>query len=119
MNFNNNIPIYVQLIEQLKTYIISGQIKPGEKLPSVRDLALKTKVNPNTMQKALVELEEIDLIYTERTNGKYVTENENTIKKLKQEYAKNISAQYFKSMEKIGYSKKDTIKYLKVLGEDK
>lgn len=85
MNFNNNIPIYVQLIEQLKTYIISGQIKPGEKLPSVRDLALKTKVNPNTMQKALVELEEIDLIYTERTNGKYVTENENTIKKLKQE----------------------------------
>ncbi|MCI9585344.1 MAG: GntR family transcriptional regulator [Bacilli bacterium] len=119
MNFNNNIPIYVQLIEQLKTYIISGQIKPGEKLPSVRDLALKTKVNPNTMQKALVELEEIDLIYTERTNGKYVTENENTIKKLKQEYAKNISAQYFKSMEKIGYSKKDTIKYLKELGEDK
>lgn len=119
MNFNNNIPIYVQLIEQLKTYIISGQIKPGEKLPSVRDLALKTKVNPNTMQKALVELEEIDLIYTERTNGKYVTENENTIKKLKQEYAKNISALYFKSMEKIGYSKKDTIKYLKELGEDK
>lgn len=119
MDFNNNIPIYVQLIQQLKTYIISGQINPGDKLPSVRDLALKTKVNPNTMQKALVELEEIGLIFTERTNGKYVTKNKETIKKLKQEYAKNISTQYFQSMEKIGYSKKDTIKYLKELGEDK
>lgn len=119
MSFNNNIPIYVQLIEQLKIYIISGQIKPGDKLPSVRDLALENKVNPNTMQKALIELEELGLIYTERTNGKYVTQNIETIKKLKQEYAKNISTDYFQNMEKIGYSKKETIKYLKELGEDK
>ena len=54
--FDNNIPIYIQLVEQLKIYIISGKIKPGERLPSVRELALLTKVNPNTMQKALVEL---------------------------------------------------------------
>ena len=65
--FDNNIPIYIQLVEQLKIYIISGKIKPGERLPSVRDLALQTKVNPNTMQKALVELEELNLIYTENT----------------------------------------------------
>ena len=117
--FDNERPIYVQLVEIIRIEIVSGKLKKGDRLPSVRELALMMKVNPNTMQKALVELEEIDLIYTERTNGKYVTENENTIKKLKQEYAKNISAQYFKSMEKIGYSKKDTIKYLKELGEDK
>ena len=60
--FDNNIPIYIQLVEQLKMYIISGNMKAGERLPSVRELALQTKVNPNTMQKALVELEEIGLI---------------------------------------------------------
>ena len=66
--FDNDRPIYIQLVEQLQIYIISGKIKSGEKLPSVRELALKTKVNPNTMQKALVELEDLKLIYTERWN---------------------------------------------------
>ena len=63
--FDNNIPIYIQLVEQLKISIISGKIKIGERLPSVRELAIQTKVNPNTMQKALVELENLKLIYTE------------------------------------------------------
>ena len=110
--FDNNIPIYIQLVEQLKKYIISGKLKPGEKLPSVRDLALQTKVNPNTMQKALVELEEIKLIYTERTNGKYVTTDESLINKLKLEYAKEISDKYFTNMESIGFNKEEVIKYL-------
>ena len=81
--FDNNTPIYIQLVEQLKIDIISGQLKSGERLPSVRDLALQNKVNPNTMQKALVELEELNLIYTERTNGKYVTEDTKLIEKHK------------------------------------
>ena len=72
-NFDNERPIYIQLVEMLKIEIISGRIKSGEKLPSVRDFAMKAKVNPNTMQKALTELERENLIYTERTNGKYVT----------------------------------------------
>ena len=71
--FNNEQPIYIQLVEQLKIKIISGKLPSGERLPSVRELALMTKVNPNTMQKALAELEETGLIYTERTNGKFVT----------------------------------------------
>ena len=66
--FDNDRPIYIQLVEQLEIFIISGKISPGERLPSVRDLALKTRVNPNTMQKALTELENLKLIYTERTN---------------------------------------------------
>lgn len=111
--FDNNIPIYIQLVEQLKIYIISGNIKPGERLPSVRDLALQTKVNPNTMQKALVELEDLKLIYTERTNGKFVTEDKNLIDKLKYEYANDLSNQYFSSMESIGFTKNETIEYLK------
>ena len=82
--FDNNVPIYIQLVEQLKIYIISEKIKSGERLPSVRDLALQTKVNPNTMQKALVELEELKLIYTERTNGKYITNDKDLINSYKE-----------------------------------
>jgi len=117
--FDNNIPIYIQLVEQLKIYIISGKIKPGERLPSVRELALQTKVNPNTMQKALVELEELSLVYTERTNGKYVTKDEELINKYKKEYADELSTKYFFNMESIGFNKEETIKYLTVMEGDK
>lgn len=117
--FDNNVPIYIQLVEQLKIHIISGKSKSGERLPSVRDLALQMKVNPNTMQKALVELEELKLIYTERTNGKYVTNDQKLIDKLKREYAVEIAAKYFDSMKKIGFSKEESIKYLESLGGDK
>ncbi len=117
--FDNNIPIYIQLVEQLKIFIISGKIKPGERLPSVRDLAMETKVNPNTMQKALTELEGLKLIYTERTNGKFVTEDKSLINKYKNQYASEISKKYFESMDNIGFSMDDAIKYLKDLGENK
>lgn len=117
--FDNNIPIYIQLVEYLKISIISGDIKPGERLPSIRELALKNKVNPNTMQKALIELEELNLIYTERTNGKYVTDNQELIDKYKYEYAKKISNKYFSNMKNIGFSQKETIEYLENLEGDK
>jgi len=90
VEFDNNIPIYIQLVEQLKIDIISGKIPPGNRIPSVRDLSLQMKVNPNTMQKALVELEELNLIYTESTNGKYVTDNP----KLIDEYKINMQKNY-------------------------
>lgn len=111
--FDNNIPIYIQLVEQLKIYIIAGHIQPGERLPSVRDLALQIKVNPNTMQKALAELEDLQLIYTERTNGKYVTTSKKLIDKLREEYAHTLSNTYLESMKKIGFNQNDAIDYLK------
>lgn len=110
--FDNNIPIYIQLVEQIKIDIIAGNLKPGERLPSVRDFALKNKVNPNTMQKALVELEQLLLVYTERTNGKYVTKDILLINKYKKEYADTVSQKYFSSMSTIGFSKEETIQYL-------
>lgn len=119
MNFDNNVPIYIQLVEQLKIYIISGKLKPSERLPSVRDLAFQTKVNPNTMQKALAELEDLGLIYTERTNGKFVTDNQKLIDKYKKQYADELSKKYFFSMESIGFDRIQTINYLKELGGDK
>ena len=118
-DFDNNIPIYIQLVEFLKVYIISSKIESGEKLPSVRDLALQTKVNPNTMQKALSELEDLKLIYTERTNGKYVTSDKKLIEKYRMEYAKNLSEKYLSDMESIGFDEKETFDYLKKLKGDK
>lgn len=110
--FDNNIPIYIQLVEQLKIYIISEKLKPGERLPSVRELALQTRVNPNTMQKTLTELEELALIYTERTNGKYVTTDKKLINNYKKEYAKELTKKYFSNMENIGFTKEETIEYI-------
>ena len=110
--FDNNIPIYIQIVEQIKISIISGYIVPGERLPSVREWAIKYKVNPNTMQKALSELENIGLIYTERTNGKFVTENNSLIEKIRNDYAVEISEKYFCSMKKIGFSEDKAIDYL-------
>ena len=110
--FDNNIPIYIQLLEYMKIYLISGVFKCGEKLPSVREFATNFKVNPNTMQKALSELESMNLIYTERTNGKYVTKNQEIINRLKDEYALTLAESYYNGMKRIGLGKADSIKYL-------
>jgi len=118
-NFDNNIPIYIQLVEELTMYIVSGKMELGDRLPSVRDLALQTKVNPNTMQKALAELEEKELIYTESTNGKYVTKDKKIIEKYKKSYADELSKKYFSGMESLGYSKTDILDYLKEYGGNK
>lgn len=115
--FENNIPIYIQLLDYIKIYLISGVFKSGEKLPSVREFATTFKVNPNTMQKALSELENMNLIYTERTNGKYVTKDEKLIEKLKDEYASTLAKSYFQGMKRIGLGKADSIKYLERINE--
>ena len=115
--FDNNIPIYIQLLEYMKIYLISGVFKCGEKLPSVREFATTFKVNPNTMQKALAELESMKLIYTERTNGKYVTKDQKVIDKLKDEYAVTLAKSYFQGMKRIGLGKADSIKYLEGINE--
>lgn len=116
--FDNNIPIYIQLVEQLKIYIISGKIGIGERLPSVRELAVQTKVNPNTVQKALTELERLNLIYTERTNGKFVTSDKKLVEKYKKDYANKLSKIYFEGMLNIGFSKNEALSYLRNIGGD-
>lgn len=117
--FDNDRPIYIQLVEQLKQDIVSGRIKAGERLLSVRELAIQTQVNPNTMQKALAELEEEKLIYTERTNGKFVTENKQLIENVKKELANKRVQKYLEDMEKIGITNIEAIRYLQELGGKK
>ncbi len=113
MDFDNNTPIYIQLVDDLKISIISGKLKPNERIASVRELALQKKVNPNTMQKALTELENMNLIYTERTNGKFVTNDEKLINEFKQKYARNLTSNYIKGMNGLGYKIEDIIEIIK------
>ena len=113
IEFDNNIPIYIQLVEQLKLCIISGEFELGQRLPSVRELANLTKVNPNTMQRALAELETLGLVITERTSGKFVTTDGELIENYKKEYAQEIVEKYFVGMSGIGYDRKGAIEYLK------
>ena len=100
--FDNTRPVYIQLCEQFTNAIISGVIKPGEKLLSVRDLAKEAGVNPNTMQKALSELERSGLLYTQRTAGRFVTENEEKINEIKQETARLLVSQFLNEMAQLG-----------------
>ena len=111
-NFDNERPIYIQLVEMLKIEIISGRIKSGEKLPSVRDFAMKAKVNPNTMQKALSEPERENLIYTERTNGKYVTDDNNLIENIRNEIASELVSNFVKAMNNIGIYGEEIKQYM-------
>ena len=117
--FNNNIPIYIQIVDIIKMDIISGKLKSGDKLPSVRVYANELKVNPNTMQKAMNELEDMKLIYTERTNGKYVTNDIKLINELKNNHAINILNTFLKDMEMIGINKGEAIKYILEKSEEK
>ena len=114
--FDNERPIYIQLVEMIRIDIVSGNFKKGQKLPSIRELALTMKVNPNTMQKALAELEDEKLIYTERTNGKYVTEDEKLIEKVKKKLAQEKVNNYLNSMKNIGINYELAIQYLQELG---
>lgn len=112
-DFNNNLPIYIQISELIKSQIISGYLKPGDKLMSVREYAVFYKANPNTIQKALIELENENLIYTERTYGKFVTKDKLLIEKNKKKYAQKLAEEFLENMNKIGIDKKEALDYLK------
>lgn len=105
-------PVYIQLIEQIQAGIISGHFKPGDKLPSVRDLATEAMVNPNTMQKALADLERTGLIYTNRTSGRFITSDEAMIKKLKEESAAELVKEFIEKMRQHGFEPEETLSYV-------
>lgn len=104
---DNDRPIYAQLVERIQMQIVSGYYPPGGKLPSVRELAATAAVNPNTMQKAFVELERSGLIITQRTNGRNVTEDEKLIASIRQEMAKEHMEVFFSKMKELGYTEEE------------
>ena len=104
---DNDRPIYLQLMERIQMDIISGKYSPGDKLPSVRDLALEASVNPNTMQKALAELERGGLVYSQRTSGRFITEDEELMKELRKEQAEKYLKEFFMNMRHLGLSQEE------------
>ena len=102
--FDASRPIYAQLVERLKARILAGTYPPGGHLDSVRDLAAAAGVNPNTMQRALAQLESEGLVRTERTSGRYVTEDTNLIEQPRAAAAHDIAADFLEKMRSIGYT---------------
>ena len=107
--FDNNKPIYLQLVDIIKLKTISKELKPGSKLSSVRDMAQEFGVNPNTMQRALSELERENLLYSQRTSGRFVTDNEDNINQLREEVAKVEILSLYNILTKLGYKKEELI----------
>ncbi len=110
--FTDDKPIYVQLMDYFKVQIVSGELQEGSRLESVRDLAVKARVNPNTMQKALSELERIGLVRTERTAGRFITDDKERIKKMKQDIAEEEIFLFLNKMKSLGFEKSDMMELL-------
>ncbi len=110
-DFSSNVPIYIQIMNDVKLKIVSGAWEPGQRLQSVRDLAVEFSVNPNTMQRALSELERDGLLYTERTSGRYVSQNQQKILDARSSMARQYTDSYYDAMEKLGY-KRDEVIYI-------
>lgn len=101
-NLDSSRPIYLQIIERVQMDIITGRYQPGDKLPSVRDLAQEAAVNPNTMQKALSELERSGLIYSQRTSGRFITDDKELIHQMKKELAAAEVSAFVAHMKQLG-----------------
>lgn len=111
--FDSERPIYTQLLEQIRLSIISGIYPPGSRLPSVRELAIDAAVNPNTMQKALSELEQSGLLYSQRTAGRFVTEDTALIEQIRQTAAQEFLSEFMEKMRQLGYQKEDILNWIK------
>lgn len=111
-NLDSSRPIYAQIAEQVQLDIISGSYQPGAKLPSVRELASQAKVNPNTMQKALSELEKSGLVYSQRTSGRFITEDKEMIEQLKGRLATVQIQEFLEKMSCMGFEPQDTLKLI-------
>ncbi|MNO35816.1 HTH-type transcriptional repressor YtrA [compost metagenome] len=103
MEFDNNQPIYLQIMNYMKGEIVTGKLKPGDKIPSVRELAAELQINPNTVQRTFQELEREEIVETRRGMGRYVTGNELTIQTIKKEMAQDVLDRFFRGMQELGF----------------
>lgn len=113
MNFESGLPIYIQIVEIIKTRIVTGMLKSGEKLPSVRDLATELKVNPNTIQRSYGELEREKIVFTQRGMGTFVTEEEMILNGLRETMTKEKIKSFIEDMKKLDYSSEEILETIK------
>ena len=117
-NFSSGSPLYTQIVEHMVNGILGGKYAMGEKLPSVRDLAVEAAVNPNTMQKALSELEKCGLVITHRNSGRTVTENDEAIESARDLRAQETITDFLQKMKSLGFSTNQTITLIEKAGGD-
>ncbi|MCM3626485.1 GntR family transcriptional regulator [Paenibacillus glycanilyticus] len=111
--FDNNMPIYIQIMNYVKKQIIAGKLNPGDKIESVRDLALELQINPNTIQRTFQELEREGIVETRRGLGRFVTSEESTIMQIKKEMAGELLDRFVQGMKELGFEKDDIIAIVK------
>lgn len=109
---DGNAPIYAQLVERMKLGIVSGEWLPGQRIPAVRELAVEAGVNPNTLQRALQELERQGLLFSLRTSGRFVTEDKTMIENAKGALAREHITAFLQQMEALGYERREIISLL-------
>ena len=112
-NLDSDRPIYTQILERMEMQIVSGIYKPGSKVPSVRELAAEAGVNPNTMQRALAELERKGLVTTQRTSGRVVTEDMEMIRETRNTLAKEQIQDFIQRMKELGFEKEEILALIK------
>ena len=110
INFDQKTPIYTQIMNLIKRDIVIQKLKPGDKLPSVREMAADLQVNPNTLQRAYQELEREGITYTQRGMGTYVKEDVNMIGELKKEMAKETIDNFVEGMKNLGFTAAEIVK---------
>ena len=115
---DDNMPIYIQIMQKVRDAIASGEWAPGQKIPSVRELAALFEVNPNTMQRAMIELEREGLLVSERTAGRFVTEDRMLIKGLKKDVAIAAADTFRSAMLELGYTPEEMIEFFRARNEE-
>lgn len=110
--FTPDAPIYLQVVRQLEQMIASGMLAPGDRLLSVREFASQANVNPNTMQKALTELENRGIVYSKRTSGRFITDDPERISKLREELAEKEITAFLGAMKRLGYSESEAARLI-------
>lgn len=118
-NIRDDAPVYAQLVEHIKLAIVSGEFKPGERLPSVRELSTAAGVNPNTMQRAFAELEREGLVLTQRTSGRSVTEDAGRVEQTKRQLAAAAIQTFWVNMRKLGIAQREALQLLQQSGTEK
>lgn len=108
--FDSKRPIYIQLVEKIELLIVTGVYEPGSKLSPVRELAAEAGVNPNTMQRALSALEDAGLMYSRRTAGRFITEDEEMIRMVRKSLAKEKVEAFIEEMKKLGFTPEEIMK---------
>lgn len=117
--FNGERPVYQQIIEQIQGAVISGEFSPGDRIPSVRDLATAAQVNPNTMQHALHELEQQNILVTAGTSGRFVTSDTHVLEAMRQRRLKELTMECAKRFSAFGISPFQAAQLLLELSEER